>query len=809
MKKDRIIPLKPRKLIREKVVSKLNPNEVRSVYDHDDLNDLYVLKILEALKEVEKSDFSDRFEYADLLEAVFTLASYNKLSKYDLQLAMDQKRKEKGTFSNVVLTNLNPNNPSNELYFKVARGYIKTPTDPKVIENICMSYRHDFGLLPTFQKELIIHECKEWMRAMENTLNTFPHAGEGDYADNIRAEEGFRDNRNQFDNYRDEVSDELSNVKAQELDLERLKGQPVDTKTPLSTDKLEDKSFLSLCEQVAMEYESLDEGFYKDDHNNCVVKRLFPNNEEKQEVVRLSVEMSQVSDRLEVEIAADLKDADFSFLYLNLIWGFIKIKDTSMPDSEADYYALNLAVLHPDFDLTTAVRKTAELISKAQSGTPYAEGRIQHLQNTLNELKIPQKLAEKYEEQPKGTTDPKAHPAYVPKFDRQANPCIAGMVESGIRKTYTAEDKPKQFLEVVEDYKTVGADTADELDLKVQHYLDKGWKLKGGGFAVTSEMKVKGVASFPSLVPKFMQTIMKVKQDQVSDYLSSKAKERTFEKMDVMDLGGEAETTEGNAPHETLERESESRKSDIDTTEESENENGIDWNNTVVDIRFCINHEALSSMLKARTRNILMSSFQGIDITKVGITQFVNIKGAGFGTWDNLQAMVSYVKEMRGQSTPAHEDNSDSNKRVVTLAELHTYAAMGRIDVSVELWDTLLDIGTVDATDLEQIDKAKFLSIKGSATELLVELAKHIDFIRKNELQLKNPNQKHNWEFVRDNYPNLVSTRLIGMLAKHFKDVNDVTTITKEVYISKPKAGAGTWKELQFVIDKINELKTK
>lgn len=46
---------------------------------------------------------------------------------------------------------------------------IKLFSDDKFIENVCLSYRHDFGLMSDAQKNLIF-SCKEWMRAITNNL---------------------------------------------------------------------------------------------------------------------------------------------------------------------------------------------------------------------------------------------------------------------------------------------------------------------------------------------------------------------------------------------------------------------------------------------------------------------------------------------------------------------------------------------------------------------------------------------------------------------------------------------------------------
>lgn len=41
-------------------------------------------------------------------------------------------------------------------------------SDPKFIDNVCLSYRHDFGLLSEDEQNKVRFECKEWMRAIKN-----------------------------------------------------------------------------------------------------------------------------------------------------------------------------------------------------------------------------------------------------------------------------------------------------------------------------------------------------------------------------------------------------------------------------------------------------------------------------------------------------------------------------------------------------------------------------------------------------------------------------------------------------------------
>ena len=47
-------------------------------------------------------------------------------------------------------------------------------SDDKFIGNVCLSYRHDFGLMSEDEKDKLIFECKEWMRAIKNNANSSP-----------------------------------------------------------------------------------------------------------------------------------------------------------------------------------------------------------------------------------------------------------------------------------------------------------------------------------------------------------------------------------------------------------------------------------------------------------------------------------------------------------------------------------------------------------------------------------------------------------------------------------------------------------
>jgi hypothetical protein len=41
------------------------------------------------------------------------------------------------------------------------------------IENVCLSYRHDFGLMTEQDRQRLRFECKEWMRAISNNWKYF------------------------------------------------------------------------------------------------------------------------------------------------------------------------------------------------------------------------------------------------------------------------------------------------------------------------------------------------------------------------------------------------------------------------------------------------------------------------------------------------------------------------------------------------------------------------------------------------------------------------------------------------------------
>ena len=46
----------------------------------------------------------------------------------------------------------------------------KRKNDYKFIQNVCLSYRHDFGLMSVDEQNNLIFEAKEWIRAITNNL---------------------------------------------------------------------------------------------------------------------------------------------------------------------------------------------------------------------------------------------------------------------------------------------------------------------------------------------------------------------------------------------------------------------------------------------------------------------------------------------------------------------------------------------------------------------------------------------------------------------------------------------------------------
>ena len=110
--------MKPKKLIREFITSKLQHGEWETVTNQDELNKLYAIKVKEELVEIQDSEHKDIMEFVDLIQVAYSFAEQNGFTKTKIIEAMNKKSVEKGNFGRLVLNNLNPENPSNKIYFQ-------------------------------------------------------------------------------------------------------------------------------------------------------------------------------------------------------------------------------------------------------------------------------------------------------------------------------------------------------------------------------------------------------------------------------------------------------------------------------------------------------------------------------------------------------------------------------------------------------------------------------------------------------------------------------------------------------------------
>lgn len=109
---------KPKKLIRNKVIFNLKASEWEFIEDQQELNVLYEIKIREEIEEIKASNYKDVMEFVDLIQVTFSFARRNGFTHEEIEAALLSKSIEKGIFGNIALNNLNPNNPSNKIYFE-------------------------------------------------------------------------------------------------------------------------------------------------------------------------------------------------------------------------------------------------------------------------------------------------------------------------------------------------------------------------------------------------------------------------------------------------------------------------------------------------------------------------------------------------------------------------------------------------------------------------------------------------------------------------------------------------------------------
>lgn len=108
---------KAKKLIRKFVIEKLKDGEWETIKDQKELNELYALKVQEELLEIQASSHQDITEFSDLISVAFSFAQENGFKYEDLMSEILLKSSEKGKYARLALNNLNPENPSNKLYF--------------------------------------------------------------------------------------------------------------------------------------------------------------------------------------------------------------------------------------------------------------------------------------------------------------------------------------------------------------------------------------------------------------------------------------------------------------------------------------------------------------------------------------------------------------------------------------------------------------------------------------------------------------------------------------------------------------------
>ena len=110
--------MKAKKLIRKYITEKLKEGEWETITDQSELNKLYAIKVREELAEIQQSEHKDIMEFVDLIEVAFSFAKQNGFTHEQLSMALIEKTIEKVSFGRLALNNLNPSNPSNELYFQ-------------------------------------------------------------------------------------------------------------------------------------------------------------------------------------------------------------------------------------------------------------------------------------------------------------------------------------------------------------------------------------------------------------------------------------------------------------------------------------------------------------------------------------------------------------------------------------------------------------------------------------------------------------------------------------------------------------------
>ena len=144
-----------KKLVREKIPVEFKPGESEIITDKSELNNLYALKVKEELIEIQQADHKDIMEFCDLIEVAYAFAEQNGFPRQDIDLHRLGKQDRKGTFTNVALNNLNPNNPSNDIYFKES---YKKDLNPKKLLNDHILDNTPLGFVSDKQETVILYE---------------------------------------------------------------------------------------------------------------------------------------------------------------------------------------------------------------------------------------------------------------------------------------------------------------------------------------------------------------------------------------------------------------------------------------------------------------------------------------------------------------------------------------------------------------------------------------------------------------------------------------------------------------------------
>lgn len=91
-------------------------------------------------------------------------ALFNSLTNSDIQTFAIE-------FANEIISKeggrLDPSSLKNRDQKNIGHNLIN---DEMLINNICASYRHDFGLMPKIEQDRLRFQCKEWMRALLNNI---------------------------------------------------------------------------------------------------------------------------------------------------------------------------------------------------------------------------------------------------------------------------------------------------------------------------------------------------------------------------------------------------------------------------------------------------------------------------------------------------------------------------------------------------------------------------------------------------------------------------------------------------------------